>query len=114
MKDPDIDYCAGCAKVEVSRRGEFCRSCVTKVKRQELLDRYRQLAAGNLALRSRSAYDVSPDGQHPGGLYGLRRHALWMLYEMASIKDENKFNRWLGFVQGILWSEKLATLDELR
>ena len=55
-------------------------------------------------------------------------HALWMLHEMredlegygyetedaASDRTWDKFNRWLGFVQGVLWINGVYTIDEMR
>lgn len=58
-------------------------------------------------------------------------HVLWMLGEMRTLLDEYtpptpeqfykwlevvepKLNRWLGFVQGLLWAGGLYTIDELR
>lgn len=41
-------------------------------------------------------------------------HAKWMLDEIPDIKDSGKLNRWLGFVQGFMWSRDLCTIDELR
>jgi hypothetical protein len=45
-----------------------------------------------------------------------REHAKWMLTEMVSFTDEmkEKHNRWLGFVQGVLWMERIFSIDELR
>ena len=58
------------------------------------------------------------------------RHVLWMLGEMrktlepfATVTPENfyavqtaleKVGRWLGFVQGVLWSYGVCSIDEMR
>lgn len=49
------------------------------------------------------------------------RHAAWMLDEMEKyltrtdiILDGEKLNRWLGFVQGILWTQGFRSIDALR
>ena len=39
------------------------------------------------------------------------------MVRMVKEGDENNFekaNRWLGFVQGVFWSEGLNTIDEMR
>lgn len=41
-------------------------------------------------------------------------HVLWMLGNMPDQNDVPKFNRWLGFVQGVLWAFGHYTLDDLR
>jgi hypothetical protein len=44
-------------------------------------------------------------------------HVKFMLHEMHANFDrfdEEKRNRWLGFVQGVLWREGLYSIDELR
>lgn len=51
-----------------------------------------------------------------------RHHLVHMLDRMEEMLDTtrfpvtnwDKFNRWLGFVQGILWSLGEYTLDEMR
>lgn len=47
-------------------------------------------------------------------------HARWMCDEIATCETNSnlnqveKLNRWLGFVQGVLWSCKLKTINNLR
>jgi hypothetical protein len=50
-------------------------------------------------------------------------HALWMLGELAgmaerlepwAIRDGERAQRWLGFVQGVLWAQGVYSIDELR
>ena len=59
-------------------------------------------------------------------------HALWMLHEMRTMLhnahavwsdpewdlgdtvDGDKINRWLGFVQGVLWTTGVYTIDDMR
>lgn len=50
-------------------------------------------------------------------------HAIWMLDEMEGwLLDQmninqkvwDKVQRWLGFVQGVLWTYGVATIDEMR
>jgi hypothetical protein len=35
----------------------------------------------------------------------------WMLYDDT---DMEKLMRWLGFIQGVLWAERIFTINELR
>jgi hypothetical protein len=46
-------------------------------------------------------------------------HAAWMAEEMlrhlgGKQPDRAKANRWIGFIQGILWMTRSFTIDELR
>lgn len=46
-------------------------------------------------------------------------HARWMIERMKEMiviwpKKREKFFRWLGFVQGVLWANKIFTLTKLR
>ena len=44
-------------------------------------------------------------------------HCFGMLDKMTEFLDEGrigKVNRWLGFIQGVLWAEAGKTLDELK
>lgn len=42
-------------------------------------------------------------------------HALWMITNLKDHKDsETGQNRWFGFVQGILWTTGVYTIDEIR
>jgi hypothetical protein len=42
----------------------------------------------------------------------------WMIQETLKMYEENtdlsKINRWIGFVQGVLWKEGIYNIDELR
>jgi hypothetical protein len=47
----------------------------------------------------------------------LCNHVLWMIGEMRTFIAEgrdDKVNRWLGFVQGVLWTTGLYTIDDMR
>jgi hypothetical protein len=52
----------------------------------------------------------------------IRRHLLHMLNHMEEMLDSkkfpvtnwDKFNRWLGFVQGCLWNLREFTLNDMR
>lgn len=45
-------------------------------------------------------------------------HVAWMCEDIGNLVDEgrqpNKAMRWLGFVQGVLWSSGTCTIDEMR
>jgi hypothetical protein len=46
-----------------------------------------------------------------------RAHIWWMCYEIVRFVDEGqieKANRWLGFVQGVLWFMGDKTIREMR
>lgn len=45
------------------------------------------------------------------------RHALWMSKEALKTCDigiPEKTDRWIGFIQGIFWMEKVFSIDSLR
>ena len=44
-------------------------------------------------------------------------HIRWMLAKIEEFLVEDrkeKANRWLGFIQGVLWSKGICTIDELK
>ena len=46
-------------------------------------------------------------------------YAVWMCYEVlamlrSEVPDLNKINRWVGFIQCILWVTGTYTIDEMR
>jgi hypothetical protein len=45
-----------------------------------------------------------------------KQHLVWMLEEIINMPDDKfeKANRWLGFVQGAMWSLGLRSVDEMR
>lgn len=45
------------------------------------------------------------------------QHARWMCQQIPTFLKENKMekvNRWLGFVQGILWTNGLFSITQMR
>lgn len=57
------------------------------------------------------------------GLDGLEdsanqlKHAKWMVGQMLNSADEwsdKKINRWLGFIQGVLWCNKIKGILQMR
>ena len=42
------------------------------------------------------------------------QHAKWMCLQAQSLPDVGRANRWLGFIQGVLWTENVFDLSELR
>jgi hypothetical protein len=41
-------------------------------------------------------------------------HLIFMLDSMKTETDEGKLNRWIGFIQGVLWANSWCTIDDLR
>jgi hypothetical protein len=41
-------------------------------------------------------------------------HLYYMLDEIEKMEDAEKAMRWLGWIQGVMWSHKIASLKELR
>lgn len=48
------------------------------------------------------------------GSYDEARHLKWMLGEMKTMTDVEKLMRWIGFMQGALWSLGYVSIDEWR
>lgn len=76
---------------------------------EKYLDQLEKLGAQSV----RASTAVIPMG------YGPLDHSLWMCFELRSMLDKpdydsEKCNRWLGFIQGVLWTQRCETIDELR
>ncbi len=41
-------------------------------------------------------------------------HVAWMCAMMYEMKDIGKMNRWLGFIQGILWNFGLYSIEDFK
>lgn len=44
-------------------------------------------------------------------------HALWMVGETIAFCEQNRMEkafRWLGFIQGVLWTQGIHSIDELK
>jgi hypothetical protein len=53
------------------------------------------------------------------GNYQQLQHCKWMLSKMEEMLQQTnsntaKFNRWLGFIQGVLWSQSVYAIDDLK
>ena len=48
------------------------------------------------------------------GSYDEAAHLKWMLGEMKTMTDTEKLMRWIGFVQGALWSLGYVSIDSWR
>lgn len=44
-----------------------------------------------------------------------KKHVAWMLLQMPDAAgNPDRFNRWLGFVQGVLWVLGVRTIGQMR
>ena len=61
-------------------------------------------------------YGLVAQNKDPAGLAETYGHLRWMVEESLTWPEEKvgKLNRWLGFVQGVLFAMDEATIDELR
>ena len=48
------------------------------------------------------------------GIFPKLRHLRWMLDTIPKLAESDKANRWMGFVQGVLFDLDFYTIDELR
>lgn len=44
----------------------------------------------------------------------LMQHLVGMYPQMMTMEDEGKVMRWLGFMQGVLWTQQRFTLEQLK
>ena len=52
----------------------------------------------------------------PSSVGGLK-HVRWLIAEMLNPekeRSEEKDQRWLGFIQGVLWCHGIATIDKMK
>ena len=81
---------------------------------KQLLRNYRKLLARY------GANKLAPDSPSlTGGYYTTVQkleHMAWMCEEALTFVDEkfDKAQRWLGFIQGILWATNLKTISKMR
>lgn len=58
---------------------------------------------------------AAPVPEQEGG--SRLQHVRWMCQQIPKMLDEGhleKVNRWLGFIQGVLWLENIYTIDQMR
>lgn len=80
---------------------------MTKEKFHKLLDFYK----GYLNKYVSKERNVNAD---PTNIWESFGHILWMIDEMKNMDDQEKANRWLGFIQGAFWAMGKFTIDEMR
>ena len=84
---------------------------MTKEKVQEVIDGYKKALESLKVKPERHEIDVLSTT-----LLNKLNHCYWMINEAESfLKDDmiEKAFKWLGFVQGVLWSTHLYTIAEL-
>jgi hypothetical protein len=42
------------------------------------------------------------------------QHCHWMLLQMEQMNNREKTVRWLGFIQGVLWTQSIYTINKLK
>jgi len=81
---------------------------------QQAVTKYRALIRERLPTLQPQKLSPTSEGTRVEAL----AHVLYMLGHIEDLlhhpERREKLMRWLGFVQGILWSECLYTLDELK
>lgn len=76
---------------------------MTPAQLAHLLDRYDALLEAQGALPVRQ--DQDRESYH---------HLRWMVQEIRSFSDSSKAQRWIGFLQGVLWKSGLKSIEDLR
>ena len=85
---------------------------MTIEKHKEVIIKYRALFEGKKIPKQEL-----PESEHPSSPEILLSHCYWMLDQIEAFLDSGnigKANRWLGFIQGSLWANKLFTVEELK
>lgn len=56
------------------------------------------------------------ESSHPPVPFDLLNHCYWMAGEAQTFLPDHigKANRWLGFIQGVLWAQNVCTIEELK
>ena len=72
-----------------------------------ILNRYLDMLRENYDYYHTGPVCNTTDPTHPN-------HLAWMLNELAMMEDREKAMRWLGFVQGVIISNGLTTVDAER
>jgi hypothetical protein len=83
---------------------------MTQDKMRETLEYYDEYI-GNIGFK---VNPVRENWAYGGDRLGYLR---WMCQEVLSWdleKDWEKANRWLGFIQGVLWEQHIFTIDDMR
>jgi hypothetical protein len=71
----------------------------------------------------KTLFSKIPSAQHADdslsvGNYQQLQHCKWMLNKMEEMLKQTdnmaKFNRWLGFIQGVLWSQSVYSINDLK
>jgi len=79
---------------------------------------YKVVSKYEIQLKARSHTAEKADTSDPNlSLKAKLNHTLWMCQEVRTFVEGNeleKANRWLGFLQGILWVNNIYTVDQMR
>tara|TARA_R100001244_G_scaffold25113_2_gene25389 strand:- start:56389 stop:56739 length:351 start_codon:yes stop_codon:yes gene_type:complete len=84
-----------------------------------LLFKYqRELETLNIAPERQEDYLGMPGAQGLSDTTDAMKHIAWMIDELIKEEardwDENEADRWLGFIQGILWFTKMRGIVDLQ
>lgn len=83
------------------------------MKHKKLLALYRgRIEEKHPEAHPANIYTVCVQGEVPFIPNTTMNHVLWMLGNMPRAGEQRQ--RWLGFVQGVLWLKGLYTLNDLR
>ena len=99
---------------------------MTKEKLIELATAYDQiLGQKHVTAASQASRESSPPREHLNDAQSARlqwkadnlshaRHMVGEVMKLAEAGDVPKANRWFGFVQGVLWTMGIFTINEMR
>ena len=86
---------------------------MTKEKIAEVVKKYKKLIEG----AGYKPFQISNYERKHQGLRCHLQHCLYMLYEMDKLLEQNKTEkafRWLGFIQGVLFTHEIKSLNDLK
>ena len=88
-----------------------CEECKPATNPQTVMERLCELYDARIA----AAGDAEKLTQTADpSIFQKLRHLRWMLTVIPKLPESDKANRWMGFVQGVLFDLNFYTIDELR
>lgn len=78
------------------------------------MDRWLENNYDNVMAKKIDGDNLSTISDIEDGSYDEAAHLKWMIIEMRTIDDKEKLMRWIGFMQGALWSLGLVSIDDFR
>ena len=77
-------------------------------------DRAKKLIEDYAAIYADAGY-LPERHRNPYNMLEEKCHVYWMITQLSDMLDkQDKFYRWLGFIQGCMWWSRMRSIDEMR